>query len=72
MRCFVPATDDEIYAYIERYGVEALVAYRVGMRALQAREHACPSATPELPNWQARGPRGPLEDEASVTAGRRP
>jgi len=32
MRCFVPATDDEIYALIERYGFKALVAYRCGMR----------------------------------------
>ena len=53
MRCFVPATDDEIYAYIERYGVEALVPYRVGMRALQAGEHGVPLNPPELPNWQA-------------------
>ncbi len=52
MRCFVPATDDEIYAYIERHGVEALVAYRVGMRALQAAEHGVPLNPPELPNWQ--------------------
>ena len=51
MRYFVPATDDEIYAYIERYGIDALVAYRVGMRALPAREHL-PVATPELPNWR--------------------
>lgn len=33
MRCFIPATDDEIYAFIERYGVEALVPYRVGLTA---------------------------------------
>ncbi len=31
MRCFVPATDDEIYAFIERYGITALVPYRVDM-----------------------------------------
>lgn len=31
MRCFVPASDDEIYALIERYGFGALVAYRCGM-----------------------------------------
>ncbi|MGE4073389.1 MAG: hypothetical protein AB7E72_19635 [Lysobacterales bacterium] len=31
MRCFVPATDDEIYAFIERYGIAALVPYRVDM-----------------------------------------
>jgi hypothetical protein len=29
MRYFVPATDDEIYAFIERYGIAALVPYRV-------------------------------------------
>lgn len=32
MRCFVDATDDEIYAYIARFGIEALVPYQVGMR----------------------------------------
>lgn len=32
MRCFVDATDDEIYAYIARYGIDALVPYQVGMR----------------------------------------
>lgn len=53
MRCFVPATDDEIYAYIERHGLEALVAYRVGMRALQAAEHAASAAAPEPSKWQA-------------------
>jgi hypothetical protein len=31
MRCFIPASDDELYAYIERYGVQALVPYRVGL-----------------------------------------
>jgi hypothetical protein len=31
MRCFIPATDDELYAYIERHGVQALVPYRVGL-----------------------------------------
>lgn len=36
MRCFIPAADDEIYAYIERHGIGALVPYRVGMPALQA------------------------------------
>lgn len=53
MRCFVPATDDEIYAFIERHGLDALVAYRVGMRALQAAEHAASTAAPEPPNWKA-------------------
>ena len=52
MRCFVPATDDEIYAYIERHGIGALVAYRVGMRALRAGEHDAPAAAPELASWQ--------------------
>lgn len=32
MRSFVDATDDEIYAYIARFGIEALVPYQVGMR----------------------------------------
>ena len=32
MRCFVDATDDEIYAHIARFGIEALVPYQVGMR----------------------------------------
>jgi hypothetical protein len=31
MRCFIPATDDELYAFIERNGVQALVPYRVGL-----------------------------------------
>jgi hypothetical protein len=53
MRCFIPATDDELYAYIERYGIEALVAYRVGMRALQADDRAAPVPAPEMPNWRA-------------------
>lgn len=44
MRCFVPASDDEIYAYIARHGVEALVPYRVGMPAIQA--DVTPSAPP--------------------------
>jgi hypothetical protein len=54
MRCFVPATDDEIYAYIERFGVEALVAYRVGMRAIHAGDHGAPAPAPaaEMPNWR--------------------
>jgi len=34
MRSFVDATDDEIYAYIARFGIEALVPYQVGMRVL--------------------------------------
>jgi len=38
MRCFIPATDDELYAFIERYGVEALVPYRVGMTARRPAE----------------------------------
>ena len=31
MRCFIPATDDELYAFIERHGMQALVPYRVGL-----------------------------------------
>ncbi len=31
MRCFIPATDDELYAFIERNGIQALVPYRVGL-----------------------------------------
>ncbi|MBK9658063.1 MAG: hypothetical protein IPO66_22670 [Rhodanobacteraceae bacterium] len=58
MRCFVPATDDEIYAYIERHGLDALVPYRVGMRALQAVEPGLPVAPAELSDWRtAEEPR---------------
>jgi hypothetical protein len=35
MRCFVPASDDEIYDWIARHGFAGLVAYQPGMR-LQA------------------------------------
>lgn len=36
MRCFIPATDDDLYAYIERYGIQALVPYRVGMNVARS------------------------------------
>lgn len=42
MRCFVPATDDEIYALIERYGVAALQPYRPGMRIQTPEDSASP------------------------------
>jgi hypothetical protein len=50
MRYFVPATDDEIYAFIERYGIEALVPYRVGM-PVALRDDSSPVPVAEA--WQA-------------------
>lgn len=38
MRCFIAASDDELYAYIERYGIGALVPYRVGMPTVSTTE----------------------------------
>jgi|CXWL01.1.fsa_nt_gi hypothetical protein len=43
MRCFIPATDDEIYAMIERHGFGALVAYRYGMRLGERSDEARPA-----------------------------
>lgn len=43
MRCFVPATDDEIYALIERYGFSALVAYRCGMHLAKRSDAPVPT-----------------------------
>ncbi len=49
MRCFVDATDDEIYAYIARFGIEALVPYQVGMRVSASPPQAAslPAPAPE-------------------------
>ncbi len=51
MRCFVDATDDEIYAYIARFGIEALVPYQVGMRVSASLQ---PAASPSHPAAEAR------------------
>lgn len=61
MRCFVPATDDEIYAFIERYGIEALVPYRVGVAAARPSDL---QATPVL----ADVPRAPALHEPRLAA----
>lgn len=50
MRCFVDATDDEIYAYIARFGIGALVPYQVGMRV----SASAPPATSQPPAVEAR------------------
>jgi len=42
MRCFIPGTDDELYAFIERFGVEALVPYRVGLPAARTADVKAP------------------------------
>jgi len=51
MRCFVQATDDEIYAFIARYGMDALQPYSVGMRV--AAPEPAPNASPEPRAWRA-------------------
>jgi|GEM_PF-1971757 len=49
MRCFVPATDDEIFALIERHGWQALVAYRCGMGiGIQGAESTPTMSSPPL------------------------
>lgn len=55
MRCFVPASDDDIYALIERYGVAALVPYRVGMRVEPVAE--APVERRPAPNFEDETPR---------------
>ena len=45
MRYFIPATDDDLYAYIERYGIQALVPYRVGVNVARSGENQ-PLPTP--------------------------
>lgn len=55
MRKFIPATDDEIFSLIERFGMDALTPYRVGM-PLEPRDLAQATA-PERRQWQA------LEDD---------
>lgn len=52
MRYFIPASDDELYAFIERYGFEALVPYRVGLRLPPA--EPVPSPPPRLPEFERR------------------
>lgn len=56
MRCFVAATDDEIYALIARFGAEALVPYQVGMRVLdpQAPRPPLPQSEPFVPEEPRR------------------
>ncbi|GMU44248.1 MAG: hypothetical protein IT479_15100 [Xanthomonadales bacterium] len=55
MRCFVAASDDEIYAYIARFGAEALVPYQVGMRVLDPDAPRPPWPQPEP--WLPEEPR---------------
>lgn len=49
MRCFIPATDDEIYAFIARFGIEALQPYSVGMRV---EREPSPVTAPEQSPWR--------------------
>ena len=56
MRCFIPATDDEIYAFIARFGIEALQPYSVGMRvaALEPTPNLAPEPRPWRPEQEPR------------------
>lgn len=47
MRCFIPATDDELYAFIERNGVQALVPYRAGLGIARREDLQLPPARGE-------------------------
>jgi hypothetical protein len=51
MRTFVPASDDEIYAFIERHGIAALVPYSVGMRVARSEDAPSPSPVPGAATW---------------------
>lgn len=57
MRCFVAATDDEIYALIARHGVQALVPYQVGMRVMDPDAPRPPVTQPEPGPWLPEEPR---------------
>ncbi|MBK8070012.1 MAG: hypothetical protein IPK27_21085 [Rhodanobacteraceae bacterium] len=58
MRSFVDATDDEIYAYIARFGIEALVPYQVGMRVSASLQPAASVAPPAAePRFSVEEPR---------------
>lgn len=53
--CFVPATDDEIYAAIEKYGFGVLHAYRVGLPILRPPTVSeATAAQPPLPEHEPR------------------
>ncbi len=54
MRCFVPATDDEIFALIERHGFQALVAYRCGMGIGVHGADSAPALAPAQMDWRMR------------------
>jgi hypothetical protein len=50
MRCFVPASDDEIYDWIARHGFAGLVAYQPGMQLPSSpRTPAPPQPSPARP-----------------------
>ncbi len=55
MRGFVLASDDEIYDYIARHGVQALVPYQVGMRVIDKDAPRPPLQLPEP--WLPEAPR---------------
>ena len=57
MRCFVAATDDEIYALIARFGVQALTPYQVGMRVVDPQAPRPPLPEPAPEPWQPEEPR---------------
>lgn len=60
MRYFIPATDDEIYALIERYGFAALQPYRPGLPLATQSAH---TSTPSEPT--ARASESPMERHAA-------